>query len=393
MDWNVWGPPLAVLIVGVVAGGGLALAGRGGTFRHDPKPDDLAVRKQVLLTQLRDLDGEQTKLDPSTHAAQREALLSEAAEVLRALEEGHPTPPAESAGGSRHLLGFGVGVLAFLLLAGLALSKALAPRGDGSLTGNAQSAGPVAEAEAAFAANPEDLDSCNTLTKVAIYSGDLMTAMERHDQCSALDRQDPVVAAHGAAMYVVIGRFEEAKALLDPHLEADPVVWEVQLWRGLADLNLGEVDAGLERLQRVADHAKDPLDADFARFVISDVKSSRAGPAPTETVEAAPAKVHGTVTGEIEPGGTLFVYVKNAAVDGGPPLGARKYADWSLPLEFSMDLSHLLPFAGGQWPEPAYVKVKLVRSGDPMKPSDGDIESEWIGPVSADEPLDVALGQ
>lgn len=403
MDWNVWGPPLAVLVVGVVTGGGLALAGRGSSWRHDPKEADLTVRKEVLLTQLRDLEGEQEKLDAATYTARREALLGQAAEVLRALEEGEPSaePVLEQEGGNRNLLWYGVGVVVFFLLAGLALSKGLAPRGDGGMTGNAQSAGPMGEAQTAFAADPTNLKACNSLTKAAIYSGDLMAAMEQHDLCVALNREDPVVVAHGAAMYVVIGRFDEAEAMLQPHLDADPPVWEAQLWMGLVALNRGDSADGLDRLQRVADNSKDPLDVDFARFVIADVKASLAGAnstttsdphAETPTTDSA-AMVTGRLLGTADPGGTLFIYVKNAAVDGGPPLGARKVTAWSLPMDFELGMADLLPFAGGQWPEPAYIKVKIARSGDPKVPQEGDLESEWIGPVAAASPIEITLGQ
>ena len=407
------------------------------------------------MAQLRDLEGEQSKMDAGTYAARREALLDEAAAVVRELDEG-PAPLDETeqavAAPNRHLKWYGLGLLTFFLLAGFALTSALAPRGDGSMTGNLQSADPVAQAEAAFEENPDDIDACNTLTKTAIHLGDMQTAMKRHDQCALLDADHPVVAAHTAALHIVIGRFEDAGNFLAPHLAKEDPPMEVILWQGIVDINTDKVDEGLARLKKVGDESTDPLDAEFARFVYADVTS--VGSAPTasnpqasgcagpwiivvagkamadvyadepaclagladastaldpsirdemmamsscvcasEPAEApkSTALLTGTVNGDIEPGGVLYVYVKNAGVDGGPPMGALRVDDWTLPLSFEMGIGNLLPFAGGQWPEPAFVKVKVARSGDPKVPSEGDVESAWFGPLVPGEPVTLDL--
>ena len=411
MDWNVWGPPLAVLVVGLGAGAGLVFKGRE-RFAHDPTRDDLEARREVLMAQLRDLDGDKGKLDEATWNARREALLADAASVLRQLEEGSDgeaatTPPAETetppeAAGNRHLGWYAVGLIAFLLVAGVALSTGLSPRQEGAtMTGNVQSVNAAAnDAEAAFAEDPDNIDLCNRATKTAIYGGDLQAAMRNQDACRALDPEHPVVAAHTAALHIVISRFDDAGTFLTPHL-GDDAPLEVVLWQGIVDLNTGNVMGGLDKLQTVADNSDDPLDADFARFVIADVKSSMAGasapPADQPTSSEGPADgpvaaggITGSITGEVSSGGVLFVYVKAAAVDAGPPMGALKIADWSLPMDFQMTEANLLPFAGGVFPDPAYVKVKVVRSGDPMQKSPDDVESEWV--EWSGEPLSLRLG-
>lgn len=393
MEWNVWGPPLAVLAVGLAAGIGLVLSGRG-RWKADPRVADLTARKDILMAQLRDLEGEQSKMDAGTYAARRETLLDEAAAVIRELDEGpaelDETDDAVPAP-NRHLKWYGLGLLTFFLLAGFALTSALAPRGEGSMTGNLQSADPVAQAEAAFEENPDDIDACNTLTKTAIYLGDMQTAMKRHDQCALLDADHPVVAAHTAALHIVIGRFDDAGNFLAPHLAKEDPPMEVILWQGIVDINTDRTDEGLARLKRVADESTDALDAEFARFVYADVTSA-GSPAPEPPQPSAgTVMLAGTVEGDIAPGGVLYVYVKNAGVDGGPPMGALRVDDWTLPLSFEMGTGQLLPFAGGTWPEPAFVKVKVARSGDPKVPSDDDVESDWFGPLIPGEPVTLGL--
>ena len=392
MDWTVWGPPIAVLVVGLLVGGGLALSLRG-RWTHDPRRADLLARKEILLAQLRDVEGDRAKLDETTWNERREALLDQAARVLRELEDpASPPPPTESEvhEGNHHLKWYGLGLLVFFLVSGVALSQALAPRQDEAM-GVASSSDPVAEAEAAFAANPQDIDACNILTKASIYTGQTMEALERLDQCRAIDPEHPVVHAHNAAMFLAIYRLDEAAALLDPHMLAPNPPWEVVLWSGLVELNQGKIDQGLEHLQQVADNSEDELDVGFARFVLADVRSNQVGASEPQVPEAGTIRASGTILGEIEPGGVLFVYVKSAPQDAGSPMVARRYADWSLPMDFELGDGNLLPFAGGAWPEPAWIKVKIARSGDPKVASEGDIQSEWLAIEDASA-LSITLG-
>ena len=85
VDWATWGPPLAVLLLGIV--GGLVLVARGGARAEgDLRLANLEVRRQVLMNSLRELEADQAKLDPAAYAAQRTALVEEAASGWRGVQ-------------------------------------------------------------------------------------------------------------------------------------------------------------------------------------------------------------------------------------------------------------------------------------------------------------------
>ena len=101
----------------------------------------LAARKASLVEQLREHDGDRHKTDDSAWLVRREALLTEASDVLRQLEEGVPETAAEAptTAGRKVTLAWGGGLLVFFGLAaggitGLLLATPFAGRSQPSKT-------------------------------------------------------------------------------------------------------------------------------------------------------------------------------------------------------------------------------------------------------------------
>ncbi|MCK6515911.1 hypothetical protein L6R46_12735 [Myxococcota bacterium] len=409
VDWATWGPPLAVLLLGIV--GGLVLVARGGARAEgDLRLANLEVRRQVLMNSLRELEADQAKLDPAEYAVQRTALVEEAAAVLRQIDA--PVSAASAAapasaprvGGSR-AFAWAAGALAFFVLSGVVLQQAMAPRRDGgSMTGNQDLGGGaeaaqdarVQRAEAALAKNPNDLDAINLLTRVAIETQDLQSAMALLDRGRAINPADPGVLTHFAALQVFIGRFDAAEAQLRQVLAAAPGQSEAKLWLSVARANQGDLVEAEAIAQGLADDTTASAeDRQNARALLSSFAAAKAqlsaqaaggvGEPGAETsesppVEQGPAKVKGTVTGDVAPGGVLFVYVRRSETPGGPPLAAKRVANWQLPYEFSLGEADLIQ--GGEWPEQVWVSAKVSRSGDPMQRSPEDVASAVVGPVT-----------
>lgn len=403
MDWAVWGPPIAVLCLGAVGGVVFALFGER-RWAHDPAADDLEIRHEVLMNRLRDLEADKDKLDDHDYYSTRQRLVEETAAVLRHIEQGPGLAQKKAAptpSGSRHMGWYLAGLVVFFAVAGVALQAALAPRiGDSTMTGNAQSAvsaeDPVADARAAFEADPTDLAALNQLTKWSLYTQDLDGAMGLIDQGRALDESDPGVIVHLAALRAMIGRHDEAIADLASQEEALPA--EVAIWRGIIAMQTGDSAEAADQLRTAVKVAQDPLDREFAAFLLGDLMRSQTGataaaPLSDEPTEEAPPVLTTTVTadGPVEPGGVLYVYVRSSPVPAGPPMVAKRIPDWELPLETGLGLGDLLPFAGGNFPDPAYVQAKIARSGDPRQPMDGDLKSDVVGPVSAGESVTLEL--
>ncbi len=96
MSWDVWGPPIIVLLLGVVAGLVVALRARGAAVPvASGDRAALLARKEMLLEQIRAMEADKDKLDADAFRLRREALLVEATWVERALAE--PTAPAAAA--------------------------------------------------------------------------------------------------------------------------------------------------------------------------------------------------------------------------------------------------------------------------------------------------------
>ncbi|HVW33463.1 MAG TPA: hypothetical protein VHL53_13065 [Acidimicrobiia bacterium] len=109
-------------------------------------PDALAAlesERDFLLRSLRDLDVERAagNLDDERYRELKDDYTARAAAVLRSIDEGRTALPAPQPGAPRKRWLTGGAVLAFVLVAALALAAAAGKRHDGqTITGNAQSA-------------------------------------------------------------------------------------------------------------------------------------------------------------------------------------------------------------------------------------------------------------
>ena len=407
MDWNVWGPPLMVLVLGAAAGVVLGLRARGASAVTDPR-EVLNARKAQLLEELKILEMERGKHDPEDYASRKDALVNEAADVLRAIDAPIAVEPASKpvpAGGVRAL--WAVGSAAFIGVAALVLVKSTAPRADGdTMTGNvsdgaAAAPPPNARVDAALAAlesNPDDIDALNVVAHYAIMNRQVEVAMEYVDKARKLDADHPEVQTHLAAMQFMVGMHDRLDETLDVVLTEHPVFTEAMIWKGISLLNRGRVDEAKPVLQKVLEvgtnqedrQAASAILADIARFEASggaQASGGASGGTSGGAQASAPAgepRVSGQLTlgdgaGDL-PAPLLFIYVRKSPEERGPPLAAVRLESPSFPLDFKLSEANLI--RGGDWPAEVWIKARVPAGGDPMVRSPEDWESEMIGPVS-----------
>ncbi|MCB9794078.1 MAG: tetratricopeptide repeat protein [Alphaproteobacteria bacterium] len=421
VDWNTWGPPLFVMVLGLFAG--LVLVMRsGGRLRGEDARAELEAKREVVMTRLRALEADKDKLDPEAYASRKQALVTEAAGLLRALEEGPPEAdesaeaPAAS-GNPGRMLPWAIGLVLFFGVTAYSLQQAAQPRRDGaSMTGNqdlgggAMAADPeVAAALARLESDPQDLEALNLLTRVALQMNDLQSAMGFLNTARQVAPDDPGVLTHVAALNLVINRLDESQTQLERALSLRPGFPEARIWLALVYGNRGEWEAaGAELEGVVADPQAGARDVAEAQGLLASLKMAQArqataaaggpqGGPPSDgspPAEAGPPVVSGQVVavGDIAPGGVLFVYARASDATRGPPLAAKRITDWSLPLEFSLSASDLV--FGGEFPEQFWVHAKISRSGDPMVRSDDDVLSATVGPLSpGSEAVEIRLGE
>jgi len=401
LDWNTWGPPIVVLLVGLVVGLAAALRVQSG---RDSRPVEaqvaLATRKQSLLEQLREHDGDRHKMDDAAWAARREALLAEAAEVLKDLDQGpqalafEEPPPA-----SRKLtLGWIAGLIVFFALAAGGVSQFTSERVDDDMappTGAAADpyAADVARAEAALALDPNDVAALNTLAHVAIERKALQEAMALIDRVKAVAPMDREMRVHVDALRLLIGMADKAQASLEAILAEDPELSEAMRWMSYARFAQGDLDGAvtwLERAQSVGSE-RDRLVAQAWLLELRAAQAQAAGgqasvaPSGQASAPAGDAQVSGAVVlgPGVTPlsGGRMFVLARAAAQERGPPLAAVPVDTSALPAAFGLGAGQLI--RGGDWPDQVWLKAKWSAGGDPMTTQPGDLVTELIGPISA----------
>ena len=127
-------------------------------------PDAFAAlesERDFLLRSLRDLDVEREagNLDDERYRELKDDYTARAATVLRSIEEGRDARPAPPPVAPRKRLLTGGAILAFVLVAALALAAAAGKRHDGqTITGNAQSAANRAADDPAGGATTQTTD-------------------------------------------------------------------------------------------------------------------------------------------------------------------------------------------------------------------------------------------
>ncbi|HEV7862835.1 MAG TPA: tetratricopeptide repeat protein [Acidimicrobiia bacterium] len=233
-------------------------------------PDALASlesERDFLLRSISDLDAERAagNLDDERYQALKDDYTARAAAVLRSIEEGRdarPTPPP--APRKRKLL-TGGGVLAFVLVAALALAAAAGKRHDGqTISGNAQSGGgapssggaaPGSEAadparraalERQVKEHPDDAAAHLVYARYLLEAGEPTEAVKEYVTSAKIDPKNPEANAY--AGWVLFLAAQSANA--DPATATELI------------------DRALTRLDAAVDSADDYPDAHFFRGMV-----------------------------------------------------------------------------------------------------------------------------
>ncbi len=395
MNWDVWGPPLVVVGVGAVLGAALAIASlaRGRKARAS-EGEVLRARKEVLMEALHEVDADREKLGEEAWRSRREALVGEAADTLRALDQGEPAAPAEaeaprkapSSAASR--AGWALGGVGFFVALGYLLSTFSAERKEGQpMTGGSSSAPQASDAEvlaarAALEKNPQDLDALNVLTWHAIRSRDLSGAMATLDKARAISPEDPYVLTHLAVLQLQIGMNDRAEATLLKALEKNPALPRALIFLGLARMQRDDREGAMAALEQAV--AASPPTSEDRQMAVTLLAEAKAPP-PQVRLQGSVALAEGLQT---PTSGLLFIIARRSAEGGGPPVAALRVPLKSFPYSFSMADGDMM--LGGEWPEQVWLQARVDSDGNPSTKSEGDVESAVIGPLSSGT-KDIAL--
>jgi len=384
MNWDVWGPSIVVLSLGLVAGLVMIMRSRG-QVRHDPSINAWA-RKDSLVDQLRALRADKEKVDPHVWQVQWVELLDEAAAALRDAEQANLQPTVEQevvvATESKKVRRFlwVAAVALFFVGLGATLQMGTQERSQGgSMTGGAIVSGPsidstIQKLEEEAASNPNSIDPRNKLAHIAIQRGDMGSAMKWMDEARALDGDHPHVRTHLAILQTSIGMTDRAKGELDAALAADPEMSEALLWKGIIALRAGDRDAAVSILESALEHAESREERMMATSALSEARKP-----PATTKIKGQVGLGNNVT--VPNGGVLFIMVRRTAEGSGPPVAALRLSPRGVPGTFAVTDRDMM--LGGPWPEQVWVSARIDTDGNPTTKQPTDLLADTVGPFSA----------
>ncbi len=389
-------PAIVAIIVGLAVGGLIvASSRRGAAMGRRAQADDLSARKESIYAQVRELDDTRDRLDPALYQSERGRLLDEAAVVLREIDApaaaATPVTPTASGGFlSRHpqltgaLWGGLVGGFGFAIYS--AVSDQAAPRAEGqSVTGGQAMGAPAEDPQlaalaAAVEANPADLEAKNRYGHALINAERVREAWKLADAVTEIDPANPEARTHQAVTLMEIGDFDMAGAVLDRVLAEHTNFVEALGYRGAIYARAGDKENAVAMWTR----AKQAEPAQTVVFdeLIARVDSLAAPPAAEAPAVDAPATgaEEGAVefSGEVRaPAGTdgstgvLFVSVRSAGVDAGPPARASRLGAPAFPSPFSLSAANA-PM-GGSITGPVVITAKLDLDGNPTTQEPGNL--------------------
>jgi cytochrome c-type biogenesis protein CcmH len=239
--------------------------------RLDPdEKSELERERDFLLKSLDDLEAERAagNIDDASYTELHDDYTARAAATIRALRDGvDARPVAPPVSWRRRGLVIG-GIVAFAVVAAIALAAALGARLPGQTSsGNQPAVAPSAgerkaRLQEAVDKNPNDPQARLALARFLEQSGDTVESLKQYDKAAEIapDNADALANA-GRLRFIVAGQVPspdaqkqlvtDAKTYLDRAVEADPNNADARYYRGVLLLDgFGQVDAAIGEFQR-----------------------------------------------------------------------------------------------------------------------------------------------
>jgi hypothetical protein len=296
------------------------------------------------------------------------------------------------------------------------VARSTRPREQGgSVTGNTPMEGrgatPAADSEEAqllahLEHRPDDLDARVELARVKLGRQDLMGVW--NETKYVLERQPahPRALAYQSLVRLAMGQPEIAEQMLKRALAGDPDLFEAHVHLGLVYVKTGrgaEAEKAMAEAARRFPDQKETLGrllAEMRAAVPSaepglegdphagigpppasgeadrrgpDQPTRGAGPRVAGVVEADPA-----TAARIPPGALLFVTVRDAAAQGGPPVAVKRLPAGPFPMRFEVGAADSM--MGQPLPPRMRLEARVDSDGDPLTraPEDPSARAEGI---------------
>ena len=418
-----WTPGAVALGLATAIGIFMALRVRHATRRPVDSADagpraaiteDLLRQRDALYEQIRALDA-----DPGwradDRAGERHRLVIEAARTLQALDvtaahtalpgsspTSHGTSPATSPAVVKRsnpwvnaAIGGGAGVFGAMLVLGIqdftkekpAMGPGPGgdqrPAGDGltgmSPTNNCEAE--IAAARMAADAAPDDVHTRLVYARSLLDCDDVKGAFDQTQLVTNKDPDNADARTLQAVVLLQIGDVDMASGLLDKVIALHPDHVEALGYRGAVYLNAGDKEKAIAAWERVI--ALDPSQTEAVSPLIAMARTGKnpfgsapvvggtsaplLGAAPSSPSAApTPSDISGTINCQAcAPGSApyVFIYLRPAGQDRGPPAAAKKLEHPTFPIEFRLGPADS-PM-GGAFPEDGTLAVRVDMDGNP----------------------------
>ena len=235
---------------------------------------------------------------------------------------------------------------------------------------------------AALAADPGDLEAHLDLARVHLARREMRSVWKETAYVLARSPGHPRALSYQALVHLAMGRADIARDTLVKVVASAPDLIEAYRYLALVDIRSGrdaDADATLEAAARRYPDRADDLAA-FAR----EARRSRGQVRARVTVELDRA-FRGTAT----PAGVLFVIVRAAGIENGPPVAVKRIDSANFPLTVAIDDSDSM--AGAAIPRDLRIEARLDADGDPLTRSASDLSARIDGVNRDDGPIRLVL--
>lgn len=405
IDWSVWGPPLAVLVAGIVMG--VVTLGRMRTGSGDPsigresRKIDLESARDEVLEALKQLELDRDKMPPDAYARERESLVSRGARALEALDEpvdsnSIPTRPpvviAPEWRGALYALG---AVLLLAILWNFATSETVERRDGASMTGNQAVGGGgegsraaiqdspkfkarVAELEGKLQANANDVGALNDLTHMFMMVSDYPKAFGYNDTALKAAPTDADARTYRAALTAMMSMPDKALEQFDALLAEKPDHAMAIVYRAMVLFQTGKVDEAIASLEAATKKYPDNDDLRSAYEQASQAAAQSPGEAAPPAAAGGDMLVSGTVTldpasaATLKGSETLFLSIADPARPRPPVAADKRAGPLQFPMPFSLTMANKVAMPGaGEVPEVFDLKVRIDLDGNAMTQEPG----------------------
>ena len=316
-------------------------------------------------------------------------------------------------------LGFGYGVLTMAVLGGLFFlaSQGSTERSAGGSPTGGNGLGAPTEAPQTSAADdanlkaleeavrktPTDIGQRIELTRAYLQRRDLMQVFDQTKAILEIEPGNPHAFTYQALVRVAMGQARQAETMLLEAIKKDPRIEDAYIHLAIARLQLGNrkgAEEAIQMGQKQFPEDKDQLAQVFGQFTSANEQGG-ASSVPTEHPEvpaagaetraaaaaSSPASV--VVVVDLPKGVTvpesaiLFVIVREAGLDSGPPTAVKRVPAVNFPI--TVTLTEKDSMAGEGLPGLMRVDARIDRDGDPLTkdPRDPFATEENVRPGGA----------